>query len=526
LLLGAAALFAHGVLLLNDGIYWDDWLLLPQLHRGDWQSIDALVREAGLTPFNAAFLDSFAYLPGGVFTVKLAAFALIVAIACLAYLIAIEAGLGRLDAWLVSALAMTFPGFQDWVLLATVAEVSDLAVFLLATFLLLRAERAEPVPRRALRLGAAVAFVLSFGLSSLLTLYFGALFLLLLVLLRSISVRDLLQTRWLYGLALLALPVLYWEVSQRFFQPSGLYVGYNAIATNTSVVMAGYISFIRHGISDQFEQALGVGLRPLVWPLFGALIVGLALAWRRVGEHAKMSRRPALAGAVLGFLALGLAILPYAAVGKYPTAHGWDTRHDLLVALPLMLLVVVGVRLALPSGRRALVGIGLLGIVAVALSATGIEDYAALQSRWATDQAVMAQLHKNAGAGRYSVYWVHDEAPGPEDFYRFYEWSAMLGNVYGGQTRIGLDTRNYTPEFLAHTEFFNDRYDLAGFDPRGCQADITVAPGPGAAGSDQNAVMYTFYRLIQPGQLASYLDRLVTVRVVPRPSPYATDCTQ
>ncbi len=514
------------MLLLNDGIYWDDWLIYPQLHRGDWQSIDALVREVGITPFNAAFLDSFAYLPGGVFTVKLAVFALIVAIACLAYLIAREAGLGRLEAWLVSALAMVFPGFQDWVLLVTAAYVFDLAVFLLATFLLLHAEGAAPVARRALRLAAAIAFVLSFGLNSLLTLYYGALLLLLLVLLRSISVRELVRTRWMYGLALVVLPVLYWEVRQGLFQPSSLYVGYNAIVTNTSVVKADYEMFIRHGISDQFGQALGVALRPWAWPLFGALIVGLALAWRRVGEHVNVSRRPALAGAVLGVLALGLAMLPYTAVGKYPSVHGWDTRHDLLVGLPLMLLVVLGVRLALPSGRAAWVGIALLGTVGVALSATGIEDYSALQSRWATDQAVMAQLHNDAGAGRYSVYWVHDETPGLEDFYRFYEWSAMLGDVYGGQTRVGLDTRKYTPEFLGHTEFFIDHYDLAGFDPHGCQADLTIAPGPVAAGSGQNALMYTFYRLIEPDQLTSYLDRLVTVRVVARPSPDATDCTQ
>src|ERR1700694_4904221 len=80
-LLGAVALLAHGLLLLNDGIYWDDWLLFPQLQRHDWPAIDALVREAGVTPINSAFLHLFAYAPGGAFSFKLAVSLLTVAAA-------------------------------------------------------------------------------------------------------------------------------------------------------------------------------------------------------------------------------------------------------------------------------------------------------------------------------------------------------------------------------------------------------------------------------------------------------------
>jgi len=112
-------LLARGLLLLNDGIYWDDWLLYRHLQGHDWQTIDALVHEAGMTPVNSAFLHLFAYVPGGVFSFKLTVFLLIVAVAWLVYLIGVQVGLNRLTAWCVAALQMVFPGFQDSVVLAT-----------------------------------------------------------------------------------------------------------------------------------------------------------------------------------------------------------------------------------------------------------------------------------------------------------------------------------------------------------------------------------------------------------------------
>jgi len=525
-LLGAVALLAHGLLLLNDGIYWDDWLLYRHLQGHDWQTIDALVHEAGMTPVNSAFLHLFAYVPGGVFSFKLTVFLLIVAVAWLVYLIGVQVGLNRLTAWCVAALQMVFPGFQDWVVLATAASVFDFALFLLATLLLVRAERAALRPRLALRVAAAAIFILSFGFNSLLPLYFGSLLLLLLVARRSASLRELVRTRWLYATALILLPIAYWEVSQRLYVPSGLYGGVNSFSTMPSTVLSTFARFVRHGIVEQMLQSLAVLLRPWTWLMLAAFIAILVIAWRRMLNAPNPQPRLAIAGTALGFVGMGLAILPYALVGKSTAMHGWESRHDLLVGLPLAVLLVCLVSIVLPSGRRAWLGLGLLGLVAIGFIGAGIEDYAALQARWATDRAVMAELRSTGGSDGFSVYWVHDGAPGPEDFYRFYEWSAMLGNVYGDQARVGLDVRGYDSGFLERTQFFSDRYNLANFDPHGCQADLTVQRSRSAGTSGQVAAMYTFYRLLQPDRLDGYVRGLVTVHVVPMSNPSATNCSQ
>lgn len=524
LLLGFAFL-AHGMLLLNDGIYWDDWLLFPHLQSHDWPAIDALVHEAGMTPLNAAFLHIFAYAPGGVFSFKLTVFILILCIASLVYLIALEAGAGRLAAIGIATLQMAFPGFQDWVLLATAASVFDFALFLLATFMLVRAEAAAPRARLALRVAAIVAFVLSFGFNSLLPLYFGSLLLLLIVSMRSASVRDLMRSRWLYAAILILLPVAYFEVSRRVYAPSGLYGGVYAISTNPAAVITSFRHFVRNGILEQVQQSVLVLLRPWTWLLTAAFLAILIVARNRIQSAPRPATRNALLGIVLGIATLGLGMLPYALVGKSPAVHGWDSRHDLLLGLPLAILIVSLVAIVLPSGRRALLGFGLVGLVVIGFTGAGIQDYAAIQARWATDQAVMTELASATDDSAYSVYWVHDNAPGPEDFYRFYEWSGMLGHVYGDESRIGLDVRHYDSSFLEQGAFFSDRYNLAHLVPHGCEVDMTITRTSGAGSSAQTALMYTFDRLLQPGRLDSYVRSLVTIQIVPVTSALASSCS-
>jgi hypothetical protein len=501
-------------------------LLFPQLQQRDWTSINALFHEAGMTPVNSGFDVFFAFTPGSVFAFKLTVFLLILAMASAVYLIAVEAGLNRLLAWLLAALAMTFPGFQDWVLLATAASVFDYALFMVATLLLLYAEHGEPRRRIVLRAVAIISFALGFSLNSLLTLYFGSLLLLLALSLRTASLKEVIRTRWLYAAGLLLLPFAYWGVSRALFKPSGLYAGFNAITFMPSTILRGYRYFAANGVAEQLLQSAAVLLRPWTWPVIVVIGVVLAVAWKRRRPPSAPSRSLAAGGMALGLVALGLGVLPYTVVGDYPAVHGWDTRHDLLVGVPLAVILVSAIAFVFRAGRAAWLGAGALGLLVLGFSAAGIQDYAALQARWATDRAVEEQLRADPTARNYSIFWVDDQAPGPEDYYRFYEWSAMLQDVYGGQARVGLDRRGYDPRFLFESQFFNDRYDLAGFDPHGCQADLTIERRPGASSTAQVAMSYTFYRLLQPERLDGYLRGLVEVKIVPRPSVAATDCAQ
>jgi hypothetical protein len=280
--------------------------------------------------------------------------------------------------------------------------------------------------------------------------------------------------------------------------------------------------FVLNGMLAQLMQSVFTLREP--WTLAAvAIVAGVVYLGRRKSLPAPTG---AVAGVAFGAVGVALAVLPYAAVGKYPSVHGWDTRHDLLVGLPMAVLLVSLVRLVAPTGVAATIGAGVLVAVAVCFASATIEDYALIQARWAGDRAVMAELAANSGSAPYSVYWVGDSAPGPQDYYRFYEWSAMFERVYGDQSRIGLDTREYSPSFLANTRFFTDRYDLADLDPLGCEATLRVEPTSSGSHPAQVALRYTWLRLFQPSQLAPYLDSLVTVDVTRMPTDAAAHCAQ
>jgi hypothetical protein len=518
------ALGAHALLLTNNGIYWDDWIIWPQLEDRDWTSIHQVVSQSGMTPLNGGFLEAFVYSPLGVFSYKAMVFLLIVLLAWFVYLLVIEVGLGRLEAVLIAALTIVFPGFQDWVLLVTASSILDYVLFLAATFALVRSEHVAGGARVALRVAAIVAFLASFSLSSLLVLYLGAFLLWAWVAKGATPVRAFVEKRWPLGVVLAALPVVYWPLHRAFFQPNGVYVEVNTFVGLDHVAYA-FGQFFLNGIGWQLVQSATTIAVPPVAALLAVLaLVGVWL-WRR-GRWTPA--RPSFGWGVVGF-AIGvllLAMIPYAAVGKYPWVHGWETRHGLLLSLPLAVIVVALVRLALRGRTAAMAGLGLLVLLAVCFAAAGAEDYAALQARWAVDEGVMADLRASQSSGDFSVYWVRDRVQGPEDYYRFYEWSAMFERVYGNQTRVGLDERQYTSEFLNRSEFFEDRYNLASFDPRGCQAEMVITGSPATAHPTQVGLRYLYLAVFDRAALAPFENGLVSVKITPRHSPDATDCVQ
>ena len=84
----------------------------------------------------------------------------------------------------------------------------------------------------------------------------------------------------------------------------------------------------------------------------------------------------------------------------------------------------------------------------------------------------------------------------------------------------------YGPDFLDKTQFFEDRYNLAGFDPRGCQADMVITGSAATTHPTQVGLRYVYLKLFDPAGLASFENGLVSVKITPRSSSAATDCVQ
>jgi hypothetical protein len=171
---------------------------------------------------------------------------------------------------------------------------------------------------------------------------------------------------------------------------------------------------------------------------------------------------------------------------------------------------------------------GLLFLMALLLAFTlcSIGNYFSWQARWVKDQSIMENLSTLENTDNVSVFWVDDQFQvGGEETYEFYEWSSIFKSVWGDESHIGLDQRAYTPDFLTQgLRYFNDRYNLSDFDPAGCQAILTIYPGPDSSSSAGMSMRYLFYKFFRKDGLGQFLHRITDVQVQPISTTEAVNC--
>jgi len=530
-LIGLTAFAAQGLLLLNDGLYWDGWLIHRFLDARDWPNLSKIFVESGL-PIWTYLHRLMGYSPDIVLGYRLAAFACIAASGLLIYQIGCLSGLvSPEESLLIALISLTYPGFQVAFELIILPYVLGYFLFWLAVFLALLAEQQDKPARYGLRVGALLGFGISFGINSLLVFYFGFLWLLVLFVRRSrsLSVREIFTSFLPRHLDYLLLPFLYWISKEILFPRQGLYGDYNQFRLSPGSLAVSVGKFLYNSIYYQVNSALTELTRQ---PMIG-LIVFLAAYWcynvlgvrssGLPGDRVKLHALP-----VFGCILLGLGILPYVAVGLGPTAHGWSTRHALLVALPLAIVIVGLVRLVFATGDGMLSRTGWVLVVVLvgAFSLSTVHNYISWQARWVKDRSIMVNLAASPEFKPFSVYWVDDQFPaGGEPFYRFYEWSSMFRTVWGDESRIGLDKRFSGAGFLSESGlFFTSRYNLADFDPLGCQAALTIQRAAPRYSDIELAMRYLFHRFLRPSGMNTFLASVTDLTVSPVDASEALHC--
>lgn len=522
------AALTHGWLVVNNGIYFDDWILYTQLKRGDWASVRGMADQLGGIPAYLYVWAAAAAIPPPMIGYKILSLLLITGTGLLIYSICSESGLvSRTEALLISCLAVAYPSDHTHVLLITVPYLIYWFVFLVATLLLMRSEAAVGWRKLALRLIALVCFLFSFGLNSLLLFYFGVLLLGVLYLRRrnGLTLARLFTEELPRHADLLIAPFAFWFVYRTYFPPNGIYGYYHQFHLGLGSIVVSIRGFWQSGVVAQFHDSIeALALVPLVWL---AALFAVQRFWRPGGTDPD-PLRPRLAMLGFGVLLGALAVIPYIAVGLAPSDHGWNSRHTILLGVAVGIVLVAGARILFRAGGGS---IGLLGTaVLVTLLLGFIVDsavgYVGWEARWIKDSSVMANLAATPGADRYSVYWIDDRYQvGGEPDHRYYEWSSMLGQAFGGQSRIGLDIHTNSPQFLVDgRKFFNASRNLAGLDPAGCEAGVSISQGPDAHSELGLVARYVFYSLFDPAQRDRLVAKATTVDIQPLAAAQATNC--
>ncbi|WP_435627901.1 hypothetical protein [Candidatus Ferrigenium straubiae] len=337
----------HGLMLLNDGIYWDDWMLHGvYLNNGAAGLVD-LFREVG-NPV-AGYLHSVLWqTPNPKLSYNLVAFLSIMLSSQLVYLLASRVRfLSLRESLFVGAMFCCFTAYQTYVLQIALSARFCYFLFLMAAYIALQALRMDRGAGFLLRTLALVIFAISFFYNSLLVLYFSFLVLLFLECRgewenKNLTGRIAVSLRYA---DFILLPFVYWALKNILWKPSGNYEGYNHLLLEPVRWLDGLMGFAENSFFMQLYHAVKLGK---AYPIAVVLLTGIFIVvtwfvsriWLRE-EGSSSSNMPvsfkriggfALLGTFLVFALLRYVVIPSALFGESSAVREWSAFHVFLVS--------------------------------------------------------------------------------------------------------------------------------------------------------------------------------------------------
>jgi hypothetical protein len=220
-------------------------------------------------------------------------------------------------------------------------------------------------------------------------------------------------------------------------------------------------------------------------------------------------------------------MLPYVAVGKSPLAHGWSTRHALLISLPLGLLIL-GVWRLIFSRLPSLWGLGFMALLLFAYTQAQYINYFQLQAFWVKNAAISQHLGQTAGGDEVDVFWIDDHFPvgWPEMNYYNREWTGLFRYTWPNSNAGGIYWNETAGGYYWLTRAVDYEPLIARYDPHGCQAILTIRRGdrPTRYSPEGLAIRYLFYHYLYPPGREEFLNGVVEIEVRRILAPQATLC--
>lgn len=435
------------LLILNQGIYWDDWCMF----NGTPEVRSDIYNSSGRPFFG--FLYNFLFLFGKtVIPSKLVGFIALLIPIVISYLFMGQFSRLAMQSRMVIALLIgLFPvNSSRMSLTMTQYGVSTALFFLGLASLMLFLDK----KKLHYRVVGLLLFFLSFNMDSLLVFYaFVPVF---------IFYRTSAFTRtdifdFLKGYAdFLLLPIFFFAVKSFFFRPYGLYSNYNKVSLEgilkspsfmTTSIERSFFWELRTLIYHLQEHTLFVmGLAGGLILLFKMIFSDKTFSWPQI------SIRFNFFFLGVGVVALLLAVFPYAALGIVADPSDWNDRHSILMPFGAACIVFFGIEFLLSvlifllskvRLRRAdVVFLGLRPVLyAIIVSIFVImNNFAGLQFErdWNKQLSIVKQLRASEIVRLHSTFVVEDRTThlnANGRYYRFYEYTGLMAYAFGNFTK-------------------------------------------------------------------------------------------
>ncbi len=477
---------AHGVILLNDGLYWDGWMIDSWQRRKEWATMKRFFSEVGM-PLQHHLHKFIARFPNRSIVYRLLVVASTYASALAIYLTATRFGfLNENQALVLSLLYLTYTGYHMNVDSIIVLQYGlPTAIFYWAVYVAFATLDHTGAAHWSLRLTSLVLFWCSFSANSLLVYYFA--FLGFVLFLKPGFMEDAWHNAY-YGLLehldYAVLPFLYWILKEKLAPRHGNYKDYNRIRLHPLRFARGFINAVRSGVEAAITAPIrSASKKNFLWIPVVAFVLTFYVGTYVASDLLVISQPVAIHLLVAGGAFFVLAGLPYIVVGQNFAPTGWATKHHMLFHLPVSLMTLGVAGLLFPANIMLSVLVFILAANMVHLNSVYLYYIAVV----AKDRSWLYKLSKIPDANKTSIFHISDNHsiqgdhyfPQNSPAYSFYmfEW------LWGDKTHIGV----HVPE--SHRQRLQGEqiskllvattldYDMKEVNIHGVQARLVISDG-------------------------------------------------
>ncbi len=430
----------HGIIFLNDGLYWDGWLVDLWQQNEDRISMRRFYSEVGMPSlyFEHLIMSHFPRRQLAYRTVSLAS---ILIIALFVFLTGVYTKLlNPPQAAIISLLILSYPAYTvtfDGVV--SLQYTFKIALFYIGCYLAVTTINNLDEAHILAFSVSLILFFVAFNANSLLV-YFGGFLLYYVWLLYAKYPDGYYDAReYVKVFLLIALPIAYWVTKEMFAPRHGYYENYNRIRIRPFRVLKGWLKVFRYGIDIPMVKPI---LELLQFKSVFLILVGLSLGSLIIDfskEVFVIEKYEALQILLIGYALLYLGAVPFLLVGQDFAEGGWASKNFMLFHLPFALAVFGWLQLLPPT-----VGMALIPIILLANTLYIIKTHLLYIAISVKDKALIRWLAANPQLGFASVIKIRDshwfEYPFEKktETYRPAYLSCMIKGIWPGSRILAI----------------------------------------------------------------------------------------